>query len=109
MRTLWALLIFALWQQVALATVPSQFSVQGVLRTGGQLQSMPFNLTVKLYNDRTSTDAAALLGIPVNTQMVGATNGLFTIGINVDPDLMTKLATAPQVWLEITAGNDTFP
>src|SRR5713226_8114235 len=70
---------------------------------------MPFNLTVKLYNDRTSTDAAALLGIPVNTQMVGATNGLFTIGINVDPDLMTKLATAPQVWLEITAGNDTFP
>src|SRR5713226_3707034 len=109
MRVFCALFVFVLWQQAALANVPNQFSVQGVLRAAGQLQSMPFNLTVKLYNDRTSTDAAALLGTPVNAQMVGATNGLFTIAINADQALMTRLTTASQVWLEVTAGNDTFP
>src|SRR5262249_2834589 len=102
MRGVVALLASGLWSAAALANVPSQFSVQGVLRSGGQLQTMPFNLTVKLYNDRTSTDPAALLGIPVNAQTVGASNGLFTIAINLDSALMTRLAAAAQVWLEVT-------
>jgi hypothetical protein len=94
---------------LAHATVPKQFSVQGVLRGDmGKLQSSTVNVTVKLWNDQTATAASSLLATPVTTQAVIANNGLFTIPVTVDNALMSKLAGGSPVWLEVTAGNDTF-
>jgi hypothetical protein len=89
---------------LARATVPSAFSVQGVLHDStGALQTMPVMVTVKLFAAQTGGSALATKG-PTS---VMATNGLFTFQF-ADVNLQTELAGAAQVWMEVTAGSDTF-
>src|SRR5205814_1464443 len=87
------------------ANVPSQFSVQGVLRDGaGKLQSTMVNVTVSLYDAQT---AGNKLAGPYGPFPIMATNGLFSVPIQ-DAMLKTELASATQVWMEVIVGNDTF-
>jgi hypothetical protein len=88
----------------ALAAVPSAFSVQGVLRDNtGMLQSMVVSVTVKLFDAQTGgNQLAAYQAMPVMAQ-----DGLFTLAL-ADASLLTELAPATQVWLEVTVGQDTF-
>ena len=92
----------------AAADVPSAFSVQGVLRDStGKLQSMMVNVTVSLFDVQTAGAGNRLAG-PFGPTALMAQNGLFTVSLN-DPNLVTELSGQSQVWLEVTAGNDTFP
>ncbi len=93
----------------ASAAVPSEFTVQGVLRDGtGKLQTMPLSVTVSLHDSKMagnrlwpSTPPTPIMNVPVS-------NGLFSLAIP-DPSLRLALASATEVWLEVTAGTDTFP
>src|SRR3954471_22233941 len=86
------------------AAVPSAFSVQGVLRDStGQLQTMAVTVTVSLFDAQSGGNKLA----GPFTSSVMATNGLFTYPIT-DANLQTELSSASQVWLEVTAGGDTF-
>jgi hypothetical protein len=87
------------------ATVPSAFSVQGVLRDNmGQLQTMAMNISVSLFDAQTMGNK---LAGPYAMTSVPVSNGLFTFPIT-DASLQTELAAATQVWLEVTVGSDTF-
>jgi hypothetical protein len=105
MKTLlcfFALLAFA---RVADANVPSSFAVQGVLRDkSGQLQSMAQTVTVTLYD---AQQGGNVLGMPHVFTDVPVTNGLFTVTVT-DPALPMQIGSPSQVWLEVSAGNDTF-
>jgi hypothetical protein len=81
--------------------------VQGVLRdSSGKLQSMMVSITVKVYDAQTM---GTLLGTPAISVSVMATNGLFSLAVPVDDALKGALINASEAWLEVTAGNDTFP
>jgi hypothetical protein len=91
----------------ARATVPSEFTVQGVLRDNtGKLQTMPANVIVTLYDSQSAT--TGMLAGPYVVNAVPVSNGLFTVTIP-EPTLATKIASALAVWIEVSAGNDTFP
>ena len=105
-RSLVVLLTLLLGAASARATVPTSFSVQGVLRNStGQLQSMMVNVTIALYDAQT---AGTKLAGPFGPSAVMASNGLFTETLT-DANLVSELSSAPQVWLEMIVGNDTFP
>jgi hypothetical protein len=91
----------------ARANVPNQFSVQGVLRDNmGKLQSMPvLAVTVSLFDAQMGGNR---LAGPYGPRSVMASNGLFTFSIS-DDNIRSELASANQVWLEVTVGNDIFP
>jgi hypothetical protein len=89
---------------IARASVPSQFTVQGVLRDNtGKLQSTSVNVTVKLFDAQT---AGNQLGPTFGPTAVGAENGLFTLTINA-PSLAGDIKST-QPWMEVSVGNDTF-
>jgi hypothetical protein len=91
------------------ATVPQTFTVQGVLRNSqGQLQSMPINLNVTLYDAQ--MDPSNALFQPPQITNLPVTNGLFSVVVTIpDQATMNKIASAPEIWVGITAGNDLFP
>ncbi len=93
----------------ASATVPSSFSVQGVLRDNtGKLQSMAITVTANIFADQMG--GTALNTAPFIANNVMAVNGLFTVTFS-DAMLIANLSSTPsgQLWLEVTVGNDTFP
>jgi hypothetical protein len=101
----------------ARASVPSSFTVQGVLRDStGKLQSMPVQVAVNLYGAQSGSAPLASYA----PAMVTASNGLFTLTIT-DASLVTEVSSASGVWLELitcppaatscdssTPGSDTF-
>lgn len=92
----------------AQATVPTSFSVQGVLRnSSGQLQSMAVNVLATFFDSQTGMTP---LAGPFTANNVMAVNGLFTVTFS-DAAIITNLAKTGtgQLWLELTVGNDTFP
>jgi hypothetical protein len=90
----------------ARAAVPSEISVQGVLRDDmGKLQNMMVAVTVTLYD---APMAGNKLAGPFGPTMVMATNGLFTLTIR-DANLTSELSASSGVWMEVVAGNDAFP
>jgi hypothetical protein len=102
----WMVAAVLLASATARAAVPSEFSVQGVLRdNAGKLQTMPVNVTVTLYNMVT---AGTKLAGPYVVNNVPVSNGLFTLTIP-DPSLRAQLSPAAEIWVELSAGNDTFP
>src|SRR4051794_9437486 len=107
MRNLiWIALVLGASVVPASAAVPSSFSVQGVLRDGaGKLQTMSVSVQETLWDAQT---AGTQLAGPYNQASVMATNGLFTVTIS-DPNIVSKLSGAAQVWIEITVGSDVFP
>ncbi|HEY1586774.1 MAG TPA: hypothetical protein VGH63_13860, partial [Polyangia bacterium] len=108
MRRSLAVLFGLLVASGAQAAVPTTFSVQGVLRNAsGQLQSMMVNVTITLYDTQTAGMGNKLAG-PFGPAPVMASNGLFTLTLT-DANLVTELSSAPDVWLEMIVGNDTFP
>lgn len=106
-KAVFILVTALLWSLPARANVPNTFSVQGVLRDStGKLQSMMVAVTINLWDSKMNGNQ---LGGPYQ-QTVMATNGLFTIAVT-DPQILTKIGSSGtgQVWLEVIAGNDTFP
>jgi hypothetical protein len=102
---MWRMFGILLLASNAFASVPSAFSVQGVLRdNAGQLQSMQVSVSVSLFDAQTNGNK---IGGPYTSSTVMATNGLFTFPIT-DANLTTELASASQVWLEVTVGSDVF-
>jgi len=98
-------LVLGLWARGARAAVPDSFTVQGVLRdSGGALQTMSVQVTVKLFTAQTAGTELASYG----PTAVMAQNGLFTLTL-VDATLRQKVGAATEVWIEVIAGNDTFP
>jgi hypothetical protein len=90
-----------------LAAVPSQFSVQGVLRDGaGKLQSMAVQVSATLYDAEVGGSVRA--GPFASPMPVQATNGLFSVTFE-DMDLVTKISLASELWLEVTVDSDVFP
>lgn len=80
------------------ATVPSTFSVQGVLRDStGMLQTMAVNVSVQLFDAQTSGNS---LAGPYQVMNVPVSNGLFTLVLN-DASLNTELSSASEVWLAV--------
>lgn len=110
-------LIFAL-SGSARAHVPSQFTVQGVLRDGtGALQSTTVTYVIRIWQSQASMDPADLLftyapAPPGNTVM--SSNGLFTIGVTLAPADISKItgalgnASITSLWLEVTANGYTY-
>jgi hypothetical protein len=90
----------------ASAAVPSEISIQGVLRSNaGQLQTMPVNLKIEFFDAATSGNSIA----GPYTRTVAVTNGLFNVQLT-DATLTTKLGGAPAVWVEVTVNStDVFP
>jgi hypothetical protein len=93
----------------ARAAVPSEFTVQGVLRDGsGKLQMMAVNVTVSLHDSKMGGARLWPAAAPTPVPNVPVSNGLFALALP-DPNLRAMLASATEVWLEVTAGTDTFP
>jgi hypothetical protein len=92
---------------VALAAVPSEFTVQGVLRgSDGTLQKGPtVNVIITFYDKQT---AGNRLAEPYVQNDVQISNGLFSTTIQ-DPNVIAKLSGHSEVWMEVSAGNDRFP
>jgi Chaperone of endosialidase len=111
MRKHIAFLIFAtllFLAAIARAAVPSQLTVQGVLRDQqGQLQSMPANVSVNLFNAQTG--GASLLSAIIGPTTVTATNGLFTFPVTLAPGDVPAVGAALEVWLEVTVDGTVFP
>jgi hypothetical protein len=105
-RLILAILAGSLWLcEKSQAQVPSQFSVQGILRDStGKLQSMSVTVLVQLYDAQMGGNA---IGGPLTANNVPVDNGLFTVAFTV-PSLASDL-TSVQPWLQLTVGNDTFP
>ncbi len=102
-RCLIPAILFAATQ--AYATPPQQISVQGVLRDGsGHLQSMQVQVTVRFYDAASGGNLLASFG-PTS---VVAQNGLFTEVLSLDAATAASIQGASSVFMEITAGNDTF-
>jgi hypothetical protein len=75
-------------------------SVQGVLRQGGALQSMPVDLDVSLYSSATATT-------PLYTQhfaQAAVDNGFFSIELG---DLGGALGGQPEAWVGVRVGGDS--
>lgn len=75
-------------------------SVQGVLRQGGALQSMPVDLDVSLYSSATAT-------APLYTQhfaQAAVDNGFFSIELG---DLGGALGGQPDAWVGVLVGSDS--
>jgi hypothetical protein len=94
----------------ARATVPQNFSVQGVLRDkSGALQSTTATVVVNFFAAAMAMPGEKPLNAtPITLTGVGVTNGLFTINVPLTSDLANTFAN-PQVWLEMTVNSDTFP
>jgi hypothetical protein len=91
------------------ATVPAKFTVQGILRDGqGVLQTMAQPIGVKIYDSQAKT-TVLFSQDPDPNQPIVVSNGLFSFPVSVPNDKLTKIAAATQLWLEVTAGTDTFP
>lgn len=91
----------------AVAAVPTEFTVQGVLRdSGGALQSVPVHLIVAFFDSQSA-------GTQISTgtydmASVATVNGLFTQTFSLTASDVTALGAASQVWMEVTAGSDVF-
>ncbi len=92
---------------VGYAAVPSEVSIQGVLRDSqGQLQSMPVNIKIEFFN--AESNGMSIAG-PYTTNAVVVTNGLFTVQVS-DATLANRFGTAASVWVEVTVNStDVFP
>jgi hypothetical protein len=85
--------------RIAVAAVPNEITVQGVLRDGmGNFQSMPVDLTVKFFDSETG---GQMLTNPYVAKSVPVAGGLFSQVIT-DKDLIANLSTASSVWMEVT-------
>src|SRR5438105_2646373 len=105
MRKAMVVVLMLLAAARATAQVPQQFTVQGVLRNGmGALQSAMVNVTVSFFDAASNGNRVAG---PYGPTTVMAVDGLFTLTI-ADPGIISKLQGKPQVWLQVTVGNDTF-
>jgi hypothetical protein len=105
MRTVLPLLLT--WSAAALAAVPQELSVQGVLRNGsGQLQSTSTPITVRIFDGQASMNQ---LGSTIGPTTTPVQNGLFTYVLPLQNSDLTALVAAPEAWMEITAGADVFP
>jgi hypothetical protein len=99
-----ALFIAALCPQ-AWADVPTEFTVQGVLRDGsGALQSVALDVSVSLWS---AASGGTRLAGPYTKSGVPVSDGLFTFTVS-DPALPATLASASAVWMEVSAGTNTF-
>jgi hypothetical protein len=107
-RLIVAAAILAAMVSSARAAVPTELTVQGVLRdANGVLQSMPVTVTVDLYDDQaagTKLNAAAYV-----TPNVPVVNGLFTQTVTIPTSDLTAMTNAAQVWMAVQVGSDTFP
>ena len=91
---------------VAGAAVPLQFSVQGVLRDNmGALQSMTFPMVARFFDGQT---AGTQYGGDFNLGSVPVVNGLFTVAVPA-PNILTDLASAAAVWLELEINSEKYP
>lgn len=100
--------LVALAASDAAATVPSSFSVQGVLRDNtGKLQTMAVTVSTNFF--AAQTGGSPLNSAPYIANNVMAVNGLFTVTFS-DAMLIQNLSASPsgQLWIEVTVGNDTF-
>jgi hypothetical protein len=89
----------------ALATVPSSFTVQGVLRDGmGALASHSVGVTVKLWRSQSGMAGSDQLFVSPSTS-VGAVNGLFTVPVTLSPADVKAIGdpAVTELWLEVTA------
>src|SRR5579863_1085493 len=94
------------FSQYAGATVPQQFSVQGVLRNNaGALQSMTVNVQADFYDAQTNGKHVA--GPFTGTAM--AVNGLFTITFTDATVANIPNTQTGALWMQLAVGNDTFP
>jgi hypothetical protein len=90
------------------AAVPSQLTVQGVLRDQqGQLQSMSIMVGVDLFNSQSG--AVALLAAPAGPYAVTATNGLFSFPMPLAAGDLAAVGAASEVWMEVTVDGQMFP
>src|SRR5438876_88083 len=91
----------------ARAAVPSEFTVQGVLRdAAGALQSMPVTVVTNFYDD-------PLAGTKLNSGSYSASNvptsnGLFSQTFTLTAGDVTALGAAAQVWMAVQIGSDSF-
>jgi hypothetical protein len=92
---------------IARAAVPSEISIQGVLRNNqGQLQTMPVDIKIEFFD--AESGGTSIAG-PYTKNALVVTNGLFNVQIS-DATLATKLGNASAVWVEVTVNNtDVFP
>lgn len=100
-RIAWAVLAlgFLLPWRVFAANSNATMNLQGIMRDGGgALQTVPVNVTVKLYNDL--NDTAALK--TYNFTNVAVDNGYFTVDLD-DPTIPT---TTPELWVGIQVAGD---
>src|SRR2546429_244438 len=90
----------------ARAAVPTELTVQGVLRdSAGKLQSSTVQVTVKFFDKQTGGNP---IGATFGPVAAAAVNGLFSQPVTLAAGDFTALANAAQVWMEVTVGNDTF-
>jgi hypothetical protein len=102
----WISIALALLAPAARATVPKQFSVQGVLRdkNGALLTNMSVPVIVKFF------DAQAMgnqLGSDYNLGTLTLSNGLFTVAVAA-PTIFTDFAAAASVWMEMTVNGEIY-
>jgi len=92
---------------IARAAVPSEISIQGVLRNNtGQLQTMPVDLKIEFFD--AESGGTSIAG-PYTKNALVVTNGLFNVQV-ADATLPTKFGNAAAVWVEVTVNNtDVFP
>jgi hypothetical protein len=92
----------------ARAAVPTELTVQGVLRdANGMLQSMPVTVTIDLFDDQAAgnkLNAAAYV-----TNNVPVVNGMFTQTVTLSAPDLTAMTNAAQVWMAVQIGSDSFP
>jgi hypothetical protein len=93
---------------VARAAIPSEFTVQGVLRDNtGTLASMMVMVTLNFFDAQTAGNQ--LNGSAYGPTAVMATNGLFTDTITLTAPDLTAIAGASAAFLQIQVGSDTYP
>jgi hypothetical protein len=103
---IWALAVLVLaTTRVEAQNVPQAFSIQGILRDKmGGLQSAMVNVTVSFFDAQTNGNR---LAGPYGPTALMASDGLFTLTVN-DPNISSSLQGKSALWLQVTAGNDTF-
>jgi hypothetical protein len=88
---------------LAHGAVPSQVSVQGILRDGsGALQTKTVSVSASFYDAQTNGNKLA----GPFTQSLVASDGLFTLTLS--DAALPSLAGAAQLWLEVSVGADVF-
>lgn len=101
------LVLLAVSLPMSAGAVPGQINIQGVLRNGsGALQTMMVPVSVAFYDKQSGGTLVANTPTPVT---VMATNGLFTVPMIFTQAQRDAINAAPQLWMQITAGSDTFP